>query len=226
MLKISIAEASDYVSRFINQSPLTSIAQNNAIGGTFGLPALSSASGEGLMFWFGYKETSPGSHLFEVAFQGDRDPGSGVSDRLSVGNTPLYSPNDRFTYPLTGTSSNDVKAWLETHDTANIPRSNSISKVHVEEAVADFLASFPKDANCYPYNDRAHLFFSAQDGVGDFYDLVSQANAAGLRYYFGYDESTDPDPINRIRLILFAVDSTGKNIVSTSNAVILQRGKP
>lgn len=222
---ITQTQAAQYISDMLGVSNLKTVAKNIALGGTFLSPILPVASGNGLIFWMN-AEGNGSSYDFFTAYQEYPDPRSKINNRLPVGNQQLYQPGETFVYTPTSTDIATVENFLSNQNTGVAPSSSTITQQKVKDNVREYVKVFPKDSEGYPYSDRAFAFFVAQDSVGDLHTLLSQPGATGLRYFIGFDQSADPEPINRLRIIFCAVDSTGSNILTGGPALFLQKGEP
>ncbi len=224
--KISLAEAATYISNLLNELPLRPIAQNIALGGTFGLPSLPNQSNKGIMFWYNLERNASGNDKVFAVFQTYIDPLGNVGNVLPVGSNQLFQPDETFTYNGSTYDVATIENYISGHSTNNTPASSNITKQEVEDNIDTLVQYLPKDSNGIIYNNRVHLFFEADDSFGDFYDLLTQnSSVAGFRYYLGLDKST-PIPNNRIRLIMVAVDGNGANIINSANPIFMQRGHP
>ncbi len=221
--QITLAEAVDYLYNFNQNSDLLSIAQNTAFGGTFAAPTLPTDPDKGLMFWFNWIDTV-GANQFFLAYQTYDDQGDGIRMELPVLSADLRIPDETFLYSPVGTSKTDIENFILNHDTKIPPQSTLTSQASVQGQTQDFLDHFPSGTE-NRLNIRPHIFYSARSTGSDFADLLSQSGAAGLRYYFGLEPKMSF--INQIRIILVAVDSNGKNILSGSGTcILLQKGSP
>lgn len=233
---VLIEEAAKLSYTYLKHPELSKIFNSYSTGGT--LPAkyfeIKYDSG-GVLFWFCYK---PGNNpeLFLAMEQLEwydttRLPQKPISNFLK-------KSKNLFKYNGSTSSSKDVINYFVTH-TESVNEDEDIPNALVQQYVNSFdslmnAKSDGKGKYCtYPFSffDRRRDF---EDGKfvqsRDYEDFISQTPKNGfVRYYLGFDEN---DSSNRIRVILFSTDSSGRNITKkrpsskSNDALILQRSWP
>jgi hypothetical protein len=218
--QISFENAALLISDLFNIPEVGNLATTYALGGTFAVNDFTIGNdSSGVILWSCFK---PGSkpELF-LAVERLKE-----YDTTNLSKAPLSKILSRpaFTFKDNNTqhSPQAIGQYLETQVISN-NGSTSIDNATVIKHIHSFdslLETLPEKYNVYPFS----YFQRNDDGV--FEKFLDQARPNGfVRYYFGYDGTMAP---NRIRVVLVAVDSSGKNIIKVGGeeAVLMEYSWP
>jgi hypothetical protein len=208
--KIPLETAAKLIYAFLNQPILYKIASKEAIGGTINKNVFNQGGGliyYGSMGWYCRNLNGGEYPKFFLAFEdGEYDP-ENVPKKPK--NKELYYPKHTFTFDKEVFTETDVFNML-INDQFPLQGECKIQK----NQVLKFLENKPLDHFGKKFNKYNCSFFEnnkVQDE--DVSDFLKIKDMEAIRYYFGYYEGDLPHSLsNRIRIILIAVDKTGKNI--------------
>lgn len=219
--QISFDSAAILISDLYTIPALGNLATTYALGGTFSVNSFNvGKDSSGVMLWSCFKP-GPAPELFLALerlkqYDNRNPPTTPVSKTLSRPDFTFRDNNPQHNAPA-------IRQYIETqviskNGSTAIDEATVVRHIHSFDSLQ---ATLPEKYNAYPFS----YFQRNDDGV--FEKFLDQARPNGfVRYYFGYEEKEIP---NKIRVILVAVDSTGKNIVSIESkgdAVIMQKGAP
>ncbi|MEO7991388.1 MAG: hypothetical protein ABI663_17685 [Chryseolinea sp.] len=244
---IDLTEASQLISNFVgdtNQNEfLRTLSQNRALGGIFSIknfPKCSLNSNEAVVLWFCINNDpsdlkSPPFFLSAEMipdlsiYPNGSYPKEPVSiDSLEFPKTFTYDPDD-------GASTKDVRKFLIEHTM----KTKNLKKIHRDKVNA-YKSGFQSLQDQIPHPGGGQyckyplaIFQNSEIEVkttGKKYSFGVHAfldqKPTYIRYYFGYNKD---EPENRIRVILFAVNAKGENIIEQGRgepAIILQKSVP
>ena len=223
--KISYQDAKDQILGFLFQSDLYIIAANNAFGGTLLKETFEPqirTTYPGTLGWYCFNyEVEPLYPDFFIAFEtSEYNYDASSPPPTAIKSSPLYYTNNIFTYNFAATSAN-VDFFLKNQ----IQICNGLLPIDYSDATRlknFFRNNFPSGGS-NPHNRYDCAFFEKTALI----QFINQGPY--VRYYFGYD--SNPAQEQKIRLILFSVDASGKNILvnpgdPTKDAIILERHWP
>lgn len=216
--KIPLERAAKLIYAFLNQPILYKIASKEAIGGTINKNVFDQGGGliyYGSMGWYCRNLNGGDFPKFFLAFEdGEYDP-ENVPEEPD--NEKLYYPKHTFTFNKTVFSETDVFEMLK-KDQFPLVGEDEISK----NKVIEFAKNKPIDHFNRQFNKYSCSFFeNLKVDKNDVSDFLKIKEMVAIRYYFGYDDSDLSHSLsNRIRIILIAVDKTGKNIAPENNLTI------
>jgi hypothetical protein len=221
--KVTLDEAAVYISDFVRMPAIANLA-GYTLGGTYPVRHLKIAPDSvGIIFWFCFKPKA--KEIFPAVEQ---------LKNLDTSNLPkqpsgkwLIRPDAPFKNIMgSSNSAAAVKSFLNNHS-VTLNTASKIESKSVMQYVQSFdslLATMP-DNNKEKYN-KYPLSIFMENSKKEFDHFLSRAGKNGyIRYYLGYDENEKP---NRIRVILIAADSLGRNITTLKNAndAVLQKSVP
>lgn len=226
---IDLEDAALDISKLLTHSQLQDLPEH-AVGGAFCVnqffPVDETDKKQGVLMWYCINKemSNPAAQLFLSIEPMVR---SSVTSRLRPKN-PLQYPSVSFPYPRIDRSQETVKKYLQ--DIESIPdcRSGGISfpslhEPHVKRFRACLKEPRRKNPQGDPYNETDWAYFQNYDdksGDAALTKLITQEDVQYIRYYFGYNEGKTGR--NAIRIILFAVNSKGKNLTQ----YIIQKSIP
>lgn len=237
--------AAQLIYNFLNELPLNGIS-NMSIGGTFPANDFFSFTQEFIatQLWFCFNPLDTGLHpeLFLAV-----EKVKHAWDPKNIPDTPanefLQRPLNTFRFPsnLDRTKLDVVKTFLMNHQDGNSPYMQDISRGFVKRYAGIYKSLFGDNAENYCKHPLGYFVAEGQEGGKSqpyFREFLKPDTneIKHVRYYFGYENRVDPefdDKPNRIRIVLFPVDSNGKNIVVLPDpenkieaSVILQKSFP
>lgn len=218
--RISFDSAALLISDLFNIPALSNLATTYALGGTFSVNSFNvGKDSSGVILWSCFKPGATPGLFLAVERLKEYDiknpPKAPLSKILAQPDFTFPDNNPQHDAPA-------VRQYLETQvisKNGSTPIDNASVVKHIH-SFDSLLETLPEKYNAHPFS----YFQRNEDGV--FEKFLDQARPDGfVRYYFGYDEKEIP---NKIRVILVAVDATGKNIIKTAtgSAVILEKSFP
>jgi hypothetical protein len=235
--RITFDEAVKLVSNFVkelnpkqNKIPLGGTIEKDSLYGKTKTLKFSRTLFKGNMAWMCWNEPSIGNYpKFFLAFE-ENDSYLDGAEVPFPDMTELMMPSNIFGYNNEIITDLISDHFIDIHTTsyrdALIDRDSEVL-----DLVQNFKDNGPKDQNKQPYNKYPYGFF--KNSTNDIVDFLRQPDIAFVRYYFGFDDTTQyHKETNRIRIILIGVDKDGKNITPTgaratrTDVVMLQKSWP
>jgi hypothetical protein len=217
--QIPFDSAALLISDLFKMPALSNMVTTYALGGTFPVNDFNiGKDSSGVILWSCFKP-GPKPELFLALERLHK------YDTTNVPPAPLNKILTRpeFTFKDSNPQHNApaIERYLETQV---IP--NNGSKPIDNATVAQHIHSFDSLQKTMPekYNARPFSYFQRNDD-GIFEKFLDQARPNGfVRYYFGYETKVP----NKIRVILVAVDSAGRNIIRTASgeAILMEASWP
>lgn len=230
---IDLTHAVDLIYDFMNDPELKNIGQSWALGGTLPKDVFFTPTGNpthGINMWFCFNNQDMDHPVFFMSVEKRDDFGHQFPNEPRP--SDLVRPVDIF--PYNGTIDRKaIRKYLVNTPEANHDTARPISQTAVKRYAHKFdsLLSRHLDATgqrrCeVPFSFFQNVNISFQGATTPILDaFVRQSGTTHVRYYFGYNPSEN---VNKIRVILFAVDENGKNIIAEdkNGGIIVQKSVP
>jgi hypothetical protein len=224
---ITVNKAAELISNFLTtESFLRNMGITRALGGTFSVTdfpefSISDDTVSGVNMWFCYSANNVNRPSLSMGIE--RIPNLNVFPTAPTSNVKIPGIGATFTYPPGAkTDTTTIINYLKTSSTPINVASISLPRAETQRYMREFnvLHSSNRPRTGGKFCDLPFSFFQNNTiivndkrisrGLNAF---LTQPGTKHIRYYFGYEKDNLGRQHNKIRLILFAVDSIGKNII-------------
>lgn len=240
---ITVREAAKLISNFLtDETFLRNVGRGRALGGILPIAdfSISPDTISGVNMWFSHNGNNPTLPIFFLGVEST--PNLDMTQTTPGGDLRIPGIASTFTYTESKTDDITVEEYLKNKAPGLVGPSINLPRTNAPRYLREFnaLHSANRPAMGGKFCDRPFSFFQNNtisvlntripNGLNAF---LTQKDADGnnvqyVRYYFGYEKDNLTRPHNKIRIILFAVDSNGNNLISSTRTapIILQRSVP